>query len=114
MPSRPSQVPSFTEADVRAYLALFIHDKTTTGAPATISSIRFITREEASAAMNGESLSEVAPGSLVCYVVIAGPFDVGQSLQLPPTTKKIGPVILVGHLAIEAGKEQAAPEPASR
>ncbi len=103
-PTRPGQVPSFTESDVRAYLARFPFrgDPTTTGLPATVTSVQFITREQAEAAMNGESLSEVPPGALVCYVVLTGHFNPRAVGPMPADAKPRTDFITSAHMVFDA------------
>jgi hypothetical protein len=83
--TRPGQTPAFTEADARTWVEQngFPGGNTTTGKPFTIDSVDFITREQAEARTHGESLEgQVAPGDIVCYVVLTGPFD-GSGIDLP-------------------------------
>jgi hypothetical protein len=81
----PVLTPGFTESGVRAYFAthFFSLGRTPSGGHPPISSVQFITREQAEAAMNGDSLDQVAPGHIVCYVTFAGPI-VASGIGGPP------------------------------
>lgn len=85
VPSLPGKVPAYTVNDVRAYLAGHPFQSTTAGLPPRITEIAFITREQAETAMAGESLAPLPPGSLVCYVEYAGPFDVRRAPSILPS-----------------------------
>jgi hypothetical protein len=101
-PRLPGRVPAFTESDVRAYFAHFPFPGTTTGLPATVTSVQFITREQASAAMNGESLSEVPSGALVCYVVLTGHFNPRALGPMPADAKPRTDFITSAHMVFDA------------
>jgi hypothetical protein len=87
-PSLVGHVPAFTERDVRAHLAIrpFSLGRTPSGGSAPIASVQFITREQAEVLIEN-SLSEVAPGHIVCYVKFAGPLvatGLAEGPHFPP------------------------------
>lgn len=79
------QTPAYTAQDAQNYVVVhgFPGGNTTTGKPFTVDSVTFVTREQAETMIHGESLTgQVAPGDLVCIVVLSGPFD-GSGISAP-------------------------------
>lgn len=74
----------FTIADVKAYLKThpFPSGPTTSGKPARILTIAFITSKEASTRMRGGSVG-LADTAQVCYVELYGPFTMTNA-SVPP------------------------------
>ena len=74
----------FTLADVKTYLKNhpFPSGPTTSGKPARILTIAFITSKEASTRMHGESVG-LADTDQVCYVELYGPFTMKYA-SVPP------------------------------
>ena len=85
--------PAFTAADVTHYIQTQGFIRTTSGAVPAIAQIEFITAQEASALLQGESIGR-PDNALVCYVVLTGSFRANG--PVPP-----GATIPIVHTAYE-------------
>lgn len=99
-----SMTPAFTEQDVKAFLLKddtnFYAGPLVPGAHLKILTVKFVTAQEASVLMGGESVGR-PDNYLVCYVRVQGPFQTTH-LHLMSTNKPIkqpmiGDVVYDGH-----------------
>ncbi|GCE21135.1 hypothetical protein [Dictyobacter kobayashii] len=99
-----SMAPAFTEQDVRAFLLRddtnFYAGPLVPGAHLKILTIKFVTAQQASVLMGGESVDR-PDNYLVCYVRVQGPFQTTR-LHLMSTTQptkqpEVGDVVYDGH-----------------
>lgn len=86
-PTLSTGTQRFTVADVKAYLSKhsFPSGPTTTGKPATIRTIQFISSKKASLLIQNESTG-LADTEIVCYVELYGPFT-NIYVPVPPGAK---------------------------
>ncbi len=94
--------PSFTKADVVAFLNRYGFAPVVKGAHMTILSTQFVSAQQASKLMDGESVGR-PPNALVCYVEVEGPFLL-TGISVPhqpgkhyPTTAKYGHMVFDAH-----------------
>ncbi len=83
--TQPGKTPAYTVDDARAFVAKYpsADFNTVSGAPFTIDDVQFVTREQAEQLMRDSSLQgQVAPGDLVCFVSLTGPFT-GNTIPVP-------------------------------
>ncbi len=82
----------FTVSDVKAYLSAhpFPSGPVVPGASATILAIDFMTSQQASQRLHGESIG-LPDRALVCYVTLHGPFTL-KHIQQPPGAAPLPPV----------------------
>lgn len=72
VPTLPGQVPSYTVADVRAWLAAHPgRPDTVNNVPPTLQSIQFVTAAQASQLLQGDSIGSA---DIVCVVTFTGEF----------------------------------------
>jgi hypothetical protein len=117
-PTHPGAYPSYTVADVRAFLAKTLPSDrafgnvTATGKPWTVVRIAFITQDEATTLMRGGAerdgdLSAGGGGRLLCSIQLYGPFllighSLGISLRTNGDPEKLQPVATV-YAILDAG-----------
>jgi hypothetical protein len=84
-PTKPG-IPAYTVEDVRQYVLTygFPGGKPLSGGPPVILAIQFITAQEASILMRGES-ADRPDTALVCYVLVKGPFDANGKHEPEPS-----------------------------
>lgn len=92
---RPTRagVPAFAIRDVQRYLATHPFGRTVSGQRAKVREILFMSKEQASAIMNGEPLTMLPAHALVCYVRFQGPFFLAGGfvpIGAHPSTFQIG------------------------
>lgn len=80
-PTISGAIPSYTLADVATYIQTQHLLRTTSGTSPVITNSEFITAQQASALINGESIGR-PDNALVCYVALQGPFQV--NVPAPP------------------------------
>lgn len=96
--------PSFTKADVVAFLnqSTFPAGPVVKGAQMTILTIQFVSAQQASKLMDGESVGR-PDNALVCYVEMEGPFLLtGVSVPPEPSGKKYPTTAKYGHEVFDA------------